>query len=118
VPPREWKLRVADILESISAIQEYVHGMDYRAFHDDRRTVDAVVRHLAIIGEAAGSVPEHITSAHPGIPWRRMRDVRNVVVHVYFAVRKDVLWGTIVNDLPPLVPLLRRLLEVEAAGES
>jgi uncharacterized protein with HEPN domain len=55
-----------------------------------------------------------VTKAHPEIPWREMRDMRNEVIPVHFGIKTDVLWGTIQNDLPPLVPLLRNLLKTDA----
>jgi hypothetical protein len=111
VPPREWRLRLTDILESIARIQQYTRGMSLEAFAQDTKTMDAVIRNITIIGEAARHVPDDIMQRHPQVPWADMRDTRNILVHVYFGVKTDVLWETIQNDLPPLVPLLRELLE-------
>lgn len=113
MPPRQWRLRIQDILDSIAAIQGYVRGMDLNSFHGNPQVLDAVEYRFAIIGEAANSVPAHIVQRHPGIPWRRMRDMRNIMVHVYFGVNVQVLWGAIHKDLPGLVPLLQTLLAVE-----
>ena len=110
MPPRNWQLRVADILDAIAAIQQHTAGMDYHAFAADRKTVDAVLRNITVIGEAARCVPPDIADAAPHIPWKDMREMRNVVVHAYFGVNKQILWDTVVMDLPPLVPLLTKLL--------
>jgi hypothetical protein len=69
VPPRDWKQRIADILEAIERIQRYTRGMDLDSFSADDRTVDAVVRNITVIGEAARSVPDDVRRAHPEIPW-------------------------------------------------
>jgi len=45
-----------------------------------------------------------------------MSDIRNVVIHEYFGVDVDILWETISNDLSPLIPLLKSLLEEESAS--
>jgi uncharacterized protein with HEPN domain len=111
VPPRQWKLRITDILDSIAAVQEYLKGMDLEAFLRDPRTMDAVKLQFIIVGEAANNVPATIVQAHPEIPWRRMRQMRNVVVHDYPGVRMDMVWDTIQNDLPPLVEPLKSLLD-------
>jgi len=113
VPRRDWKMRIRDILDSIEALCEYTIGMDYEAFSRDRKTVDAVVRNIIVIGEAANNVPAGVSEAHPEIPWKVMRDFRNVVVHIYFGVDIKTVWNTVQNDLPPLAPLLRKLLEDE-----
>lgn len=113
MPPRDWKMRIRDILDSIEAIRRYTEGMDYETFSGDQKTVDAVVRNIIVIGEAGNNVSADIANAHPEIPWKVMRDFRNVVVHVYFGIRKEILWDTIQDDLPPLVGLLQKLLEEE-----
>jgi uncharacterized protein with HEPN domain len=110
MPPREWKLRVTDILEAVAKIKDYTADMDADVFGSDPKTIDAVIRNFTIIGEAATHVPTQITEAYPQIPWRKMRDMRNVAVHTYFGVKKHIIWDAIQDDLPPLVPLLEELL--------
>ena len=108
--PREWQLRIEDILESIARIQRYLDGMDQVGFTADERTVDAVVRNFGIIGEAASHIPEEILVAHSEIPWSRMKGLRNLVIHEYFGVSPEILWSTAKSDLPPLVGLLQAML--------
>lgn len=118
--PRDWRMRVQDILESIQKIQEYTKGASLESLQGDRKTVDAVVRNLTIIGEAARHIPVEIQTRYPAIPWDDMRDMRNVVVHEYFRVSYPILWRTIQSNLPPLVEQLQSLLETErgtAKGE-
>lgn len=107
MPPRDWKLRVADILDAIGAIQQHTAGMNFETFAADRKTVDAVIRNITVIGEAANCIPSDVTDGAPDVPWR---DMRNVVVHAYFGVNVTILWDTIQTDLPPLVHSLQKLL--------
>jgi uncharacterized protein with HEPN domain len=111
VPPRSWRIRIDDIVAAIDAILQYTAGMDRAGFAADRRTVDAVVRNLIIIGEAAGHVPDDVVAANTQIPWGRMRGLRNLAVHEYFGVDTDVLWDTVTGNLPRVLPDLRRLLD-------
>jgi uncharacterized protein with HEPN domain len=104
-------MRIEDILDAISQVQDYTRAMTFDDFRQDRKTIDAVVRNITIIGEAAGNVPDDMADRHPEIPWRQMRDFRNVVVHVYFGVDLTVVWDTIQTDLPPLAEALRGLLD-------
>jgi len=85
--------------------------MNYRSFIADRKTVDAVVRNLIIIGEAAAQIPEDICSKYLEVPWYEMRGMRNFVVHEYFKASDSVIWETVQVDLPPLPALLKKLLE-------
>jgi len=70
--PRDPRLYLDDILEAIGQIMEYTELMDYEAFARDRKTQDAVVRNLEIIGEAAGRLPESIKAAAKEVEWRKI----------------------------------------------
>jgi uncharacterized protein with HEPN domain len=102
VPHRDWKFRIQDILDAVRAIGKYTQEMEFDSFIEDRRTVDAVVRNLIVIGEAAVHVPEDICLKHPEVPWYDMRGMRNFVVHEYFRADDSVIWDTVKVDLPPL----------------
>ncbi len=108
--PRNWKDRVRDILDAIAEIQKFTHGMDYEDFHEDDKAVRAVEMNFIIIGEAANQIPEEIEEQYAAIPWNLMRAMRNRIVHVYFRIDEKLMWDTIQNDLPPLVPELKKLL--------
>ena len=107
---RDWRFRVRDILAAVRAIGEYTDGMTYEEFVADARTRDAVVRNLMTMGESVRWIPDVILSAHPAVPWRTLRGVRNVVVHEYFGIDDVILWETVRGDLPPLAPLLEDVL--------
>lgn len=109
-PKRGWDLRVSDILESIAKIQSYTEGMDFESFAWDERTVDAVIRHFGVIGEAANHIPESFQAENPAIPLDAMRAMRNFVIHEYFGVSKEIIWKTVKEDLPPLVAPLDAIL--------
>ena len=72
--------------------------------------MDAVIRNITVIGETASHVPPEISDRHPQVPWKEMRDIRNIVIHEYFGVGLNILWETVRNDLPLLVPLLKEVL--------
>ena len=107
---RDWRFRVRDILAAVHAVAAYTEGMTFEEFVTDGRTRDAVVRNLMTLGESVRWIPDVILEAHPAVPWRTMRGVRNVVVHEYFGVDDAILWQTVQGDLPPLVPLLEAVL--------
>ena len=111
MPRREWTIRIDDMIAAIKKVLDYTAGMDKAAFAADERTIDAVVRNLIVIGEAAGHVPEDVVAANPKVPWARMRGMRNLAVHEYFGVDVDVLWDTVTVNLPALLPVLGELLD-------
>ena len=108
--PRDWRDRIRDILDAIAEIQKFTRGMDYEAFRKDEKSIRAVEMNFIIIGEAAAQVPEEIEDKYSEIPWMLMRAMRNRIVHVYFQIDEKLMWDTIQNDLPPLVPVLEKLL--------
>jgi uncharacterized protein with HEPN domain len=110
VPHRSHELRITDIIEAIETVLEYTIGMTFEQFASDRKTIDAVIRNFIIIGEAASHLPDDLMETHPELPWREMRDMRNIVVHEYFGVDNRVVWETLQRNLPSLLPLLRQVI--------
>jgi uncharacterized protein with HEPN domain len=83
----------------------FVHEMPKESFLQDKRTQQAVVMSLIVLGEAATKVMERFpefASAHPQIPWRNMRGMRNRIAHGYFEIDLDVVWDTVQNALSSL----------------
>ena len=107
---RDWRFRVRDILAAVRAVARYTDGMSRDDFIADARTMDAVVRNLMTMGESIRWIPEAVLEAHPAVPWRILRGMRNVVVHEYFGVDPGILWETVRSDLPPLEAKLEAVL--------
>ncbi len=108
--PRDWRERIRDILDVIAEIREFTRGMDFETFKEDDKSIRAVEMNFIIIGEAANQIPEEVEEKYTTIPWVLMRAMRNRIVHVYFKVDEKLMWDTIQNDLPPLIPELQKLL--------
>ena len=90
----------------------FVEGMDKDSFLDDKRTQQAVILSLIIIGEAATKVMDGyagFTQAHAEIPWRSMRGMRNRIAHGYFDINLDVVWDTVQTALPDLQSTLTNI---------
>ena len=100
--PRSWKFRIDDINDALDRIFQYVQGLDYVDWLKDQKTIDAVIRNLEVIGEAAAKVPQEIQDKYSDIPWYQMKGMRNILIHEYFGVDNEMLWNTIQDDLPKL----------------
>lgn len=111
MPPREWRLRVEDILEAIARIERYVDGLTFEQFQADQKTVDAVVRNLEIIGEAVRHLSTDQEGLPAGVPWVDIAGMRNILIHEYFGVDLSIMWQTITVDLASLRSHLDRLLD-------
>lgn len=94
----------------------FVKGLSKDEFLADKRTQQAVIMSLIIIGEAATKVMDrHIefTEQHPEIPWRSMRGMRNRIAHGYFDINLDVVWDTVQTALPMLLEYMPAVCDRE-----
>ena len=87
MPSREWKLRIQDILDSISEINQRTQDMTFEDFTENQTISKSILYDFIVIGEAARSIPPEIQSLYPDIPWRLMIAMRNVASHEYFQLR-------------------------------
>jgi uncharacterized protein with HEPN domain len=99
------------ILEAINTIGEYIAGMDYDQFSGNKMAVDAVVRELEIIGEAAGNLSADFRKNNPALPVKDAVDMRNFLIHEYFGVNKKIVWDTCQKELAPLKDVIASLLQ-------
>jgi len=113
VPPRNWKIRIRDILDCIEKIERFTRGYTFTDFQEDEKTIDSVLRNLEIIGEASRHVPTDIRIRYPDIPWVEMLTMRNIVIHEYHGVNLEIIWQTVKENLPPLVSPLKQILARE-----
>ena len=107
---RGWHLYIEDMLACGERLLSYTEGMTQAAFITDSRTYDAVLRNLELIGEAATHVPDEARVLNPQVEWRSIIGTRNRVAHGYLGIDDDVVWDIVQNDVPRLLPQLRRLL--------
>lgn len=107
--PRDVRDYIQDILGSAVNIQDYILGMTQEQFLEDKKTRDAVVRNLEIIGEATNKIPQHIRDKHAKIPWHEIIAMRNKLAHEYFGIDFEILWQTLHEDLAPLVSAVQEI---------
>ena len=98
------------ILEAIEKIERYLADVSYEAFIKNDMMVDAVVRELEIIGQAARNVSIKVKEQHPQIPWNKAIGMRNFLIHEYFGVNRKIIWETCKTDLSILKNLLLAIL--------
>lgn len=90
----------------------YIEGYELEDFLADRRTQQAVVMNLVIIGEASGRIMDRhreFTVRHDEIAWRSMRGMRNRIAHGYFEINLELVWETVRSALPDLIKRLDAL---------
>jgi uncharacterized protein with HEPN domain len=102
-----------DILIAARRARRFLEDLTWEEFVHSELHQDAVMRPLAIIGEAARQVSQETRDAHPELPWPQMAGMRNRLIHEYFRVDLATVWETVKNDLPPLIAAFERLVPPE-----
>jgi uncharacterized protein with HEPN domain len=95
---------------AIESIKSYLGDVDYAGFMENRMMIDAVMKQLEIIGEAANNISKDFVDAHPYFPWKDMIATRNFLIHEYFGINSETIWGTCKNDLPKLEEAIDKTL--------
>ena len=107
---RDDRQRLLDILEAIERIERYSsRGRD--AFFGDELIQTWVVHHLQIIGEATRRLTDEFRAAHPDAPWSKIVGMRNLMVHAYFGIDRDIVWQVVDRDLPVLRERIAAIVE-------
>ncbi|MDI6735527.1 MAG: DUF86 domain-containing protein [bacterium] len=99
-----------DILDSIREVKEFIENMEFEDFAEDKKSINAVVRSLEVIGEAAKKIPDNLREKYPQIPWKRMAGMRDKLIHEYWGVDLEIVWEVINSELPPISPLIQKVL--------
>ncbi len=102
--------RLRDILENISRVRAYVHGMTTQQLVSDRKTQDAVERCLERICEAARKLGDTLDAKYPEVEFEKLRQLGSVLRHDYDDIDTDMLWRSITERLDPLEHACRREL--------
>lgn len=103
---------LAHMREAAGQAVIFVDGLAKEDFLADKRTQQAVILNLIILGEAATKLMDNhpaVAEANPEIEWRSMRGMRNRIAHGYYDINLDVVWETVSSALPELVERLSRV---------
>jgi hypothetical protein len=104
---RRTALLIEDIWEALEKVERYIAGMTSEIFEKEDKTVDAVVRNLEIMGEAANRIPDDFKKKHVEVEWSQIVGLRHRIVHEYFRVDTGIIWQIVNRDLPVFKRVIR-----------
>lgn len=107
---RDFRLYIADVIESCDKITEYTGHLSFETFSEDDLTIDAVARNLEIIGEAVKNIPFEVLALRPEISWSDVARFRDIIAHQYFRVKLTVVWDVLENEIDKIRTAASKLL--------
>ena len=104
-------------MQSIDHIEEFLAGIDFEGYREDRKTRSAVERELQIITEAAIRLGDEAETLCPGPDWKGFRGMGNVLRHVYHRVDDQIVWNTVKEELAPMRTAIANVLKSMSDSE-
>jgi len=92
--------RIKHIIDALEEIENYTNGVDLTEFESNSMRRLATVKQLEIIGEAVSRVSIELTDQFPTVEWRKIKGLRNILVHEYFGIDAELIWQIVREDLP------------------
>lgn len=108
---RDYRLFLEDIASAVEALKSYTADASRASLDSDGKTRDAVIRCLEVIGEAIKHLPGAVLDGSPDVDWAGFARMRDILIHQYFGVDNDIVWDTVVNEIPILEKQVRLLLQ-------
>ncbi len=105
---RDSQVYINDIKDALKRIEEYTKGMTFATFEKNQMLVDAVIRNLAIIGEAVKNLPQDVKKEFPAVEWKKIAGLRDILVHAYFGINKKIVWDIVETKVPELKQILKK----------
>jgi len=106
-----------DIVNAAKRVLLFTEGLDKSVLATNEEKQSAILYQVLIIGEATKRLSQEFRSQHPGIPWKDIAGMRDILAHQYDRVNLNTLWDAVQTDIPELLAMLEPLLP-EAGGRS
>jgi uncharacterized protein with HEPN domain len=100
-----------DILNAVDEVALFIDDLTYDEFVNDRKTLNAVVRSIEIIGEATKNIPEPLRAKYKQLPWRELAGMRDKLIHGYFGIDTDTIYKAAKEDIPQLKAPIQKMLK-------
>lgn len=106
---------LGDIKEAMELVDLYIKGLTYKKFGQDRKTQDAVVRNLEIIGESTKNISLDLRKKYPQVPWKKLAGLRDKLIHFYFGIDYKIVWRIARKELPQISKQIDEIIDMETS---
>ena len=106
---RELRDYIRDLIEACEDILSFTKGMSYSDFVADKKTVNAVIRSLEVIGEATKKLPVSLRDNYADVPWKQMAGMRDKLIHEYFGIDIQMVWQVIEKHIPDVLASIKEI---------
>lgn len=110
-------LSIIELLKHIRDELEFLKNdskdFNYDSFLLDKKTILSYTRSFEIIGEACKSIPDSFRTKYPVIDWKGFAGLRDIIIHQYFGIDYDIIWNTVINEVPEAYTVILQLIETE-----
>ncbi len=107
--------RIDTALKHIATVKKDINGVSLKEFKESDLLVRATAFSLSQIGEQMVNIDDHLEDEYKELPWKAIRNMRNIIVHVYDKVKAEVVYEIATNDLESLE---NSLLKIKADLEA
>jgi len=108
---RDLRDYLQDILDAVDDVESFVGNLTYEEFIHDRKTLNAVIRSIEVIGEASKKLPDALKAKYSELPWREITGMRDKLIHAYFGMDTETIWKTVKENIPPLKKSIQKMLK-------
>ena len=115
---RPWRLLYEDMMEAAIKALSYCKDFNAQTFPENNLVIDATVRNLTIIGEAASRLKDEDRKRAPNVPWHRIAGLRNRIVHAYFDVDTREIWRIVQEELTEFRDAIQQTLDSSGKNGS
>jgi uncharacterized protein with HEPN domain len=106
---RDLRDYLQDILDAVNDIERFVTDMSYEQFIKDKKTLNAVVRSIEVIGEASKRLPLSLKAKNSELPWKEITGMRDKLIHAYFGMDTETIWKTVKENIPQLKQTIKKM---------
>ena len=103
-------IRLLHMRDAVEEAMSFVREKNRKNLDQDRKLVLALMKDIEIVGEAASRISKETQHEIPEIPWANIVGMRNRLIHAYFDINLDILWQTVIGDLPELSKKLAKAI--------